>query len=45
MLSHQSVSLAKDVEVHIFSDASEQAIAASAYLKVTDNDGHISIRL
>ena len=44
MLSHQSVSLAKDVEVHIFSDASEQAIAASAYLKVTDNDGHISIR-
>lgn len=37
MLSHTSVSLAKTVEVHIFCDASDKAIAASAYINVEDD--------
>lgn len=32
IMSHTSVSLAQTREVHIFSDSSEKAIAASAYL-------------
>ena len=38
MMSHTSVSLTQTSEVHIFSDASEKAIAAAAYLRtVSDN--------
>lgn len=44
MLSHVSVSLAKTAEVHIFCDASEKAIGASAYIKVEDDQGHNSVR-
>ncbi|XP_056009145.1 uncharacterized protein LOC125668071 [Ostrea edulis] len=43
MMSHTSVSLAQTSEVHIFSDASEKAIAASAYLR-TVSDGLTSVR-
>ncbi|XP_056001122.1 uncharacterized protein LOC130048439 [Ostrea edulis] len=42
-MSHTSVSLAQTSEVHIFSDASEKAIAASAYLR-TVSDGLTSVR-
>ena len=43
MLSDKSVSLAKDAEVRIFPDASDQAITASAYMKVTDNEGNFNL--
>lgn len=43
MMSHTSVSSAQTAEVHIFSDASEKAIAASAYIK-TVSDGQTSVR-
>lgn len=39
-MSHTSVSLAQTREVHIFSDSSEKAIAASAYL----SDGITNVR-
>lgn len=44
MLSHMSVSIAKTAEVHIFCDASEKAIGASAYIKVEDEQGRNSVR-
>ena len=43
MMSHTSVSLTQRSEVHIFSDASEKAIAAAAYLK-TVSDSLTSVR-
>nr|XP_034311384.1 uncharacterized protein LOC117684234 [Crassostrea gigas] len=43
MMSHTSVSSVQTAEVHIFSDASENAIAASAYIK-TVSDGQTSVR-
>lgn len=44
MLPHTSLSLIDNMEIHIFSDASEKAIAAAAYLKSTTSDGQTSVR-
>lgn len=38
-----AISLAHQVDVHVFSDASEHAIAAVAYLQVTDEFGETSL--
>ncbi|XP_052706713.1 uncharacterized protein LOC128182142 [Crassostrea angulata] len=43
MIVATSISLAHQVDVHVFSDASEHAIAAVAYLQVTDEFGETSL--
>lgn len=43
MIVATSISLARQLDVHVFSDASEHAIAAVAYLQVTDEFGETSL--
>ena len=43
MIVPVSVSAANHLEIHIFCDASEQAISTMAYLKVIDDSGATSL--